>query len=552
MNNGLPIVEIILLLLLSGSRLPAQQGGSSLWVPDMGNGFYRNPVIWADYSDPDVLRAGESFYLVASSFSNFPGLPILRSYDLVNWQLVGHAAVHYPDSALMKPAHGNAIWAPSIRFHDGIYYIFFGDPDRGVYMTTAKNPEGPWQELKLVRKVSGWIDCCPFWDDDGNAYLVHAFANSRCGIKSLLAVNRMSPDGSRILDDGILVFNGQKDHPTIEGPKMYKRNGYYYIFAPAGGVKTGWQTVLRSRNIFGPYEDRIVLQQGTTAVNGPHQGAWISDSGGNDWFIHFQDRLAYGRVVHLQPMTWINDWPVIGSDPDGDGVGEPVAVHKKPLASVSSGIFTPETGDEFNEEHLGLQWQWESDFRTDWYSLSEREDFLRLHSQAPVGGVLNLWDQGNLLLQKISAESMLVTVKMETEFRADGERAGLIVFGTDYAAVVLKQEGNERYMQQVVCMQADRGTAEQIRFSARTGPGPVWLRALILPSAGRGEPPALSCIFSFSTDGKSFRVVGDPFIVKEGKWVGARTGVFISAEGKEKSSGFADFDYFRVTVPSDK
>jgi len=217
------------------------KAGGAVWIPDNGDGTYTNPIIDADYSDPDVIRVNDDFYMTSSSFSHFPGLPILYSKDLVNWRIIGHAVQNYPYEIFNKPQHGNGIWAPSIRYHDGQFYIYFGDPDNGVFMTKTKNPAGLWEPLKLIRSAKGWIDVCPFWDNDGNAYIIHAWANSRSGIKSILTVNKMSSDGTKILDDGITVFDGHAKHPTIEGPKLYKRNGYYYIFAPAGGVKTGWQ-----------------------------------------------------------------------------------------------------------------------------------------------------------------------------------------------------------------------------------------------------------------------------------------------------------------------
>ncbi len=197
-------------------------------------------------------------------------------------------------------------------------------------MVKARNPAGPWTEPLLIKPARGWIDPCPFWDDDGNAYLVHAWARSRSGINSILTINRMTADGTKLLDEGMMVFDGRIHHPTIEGPKLYKHNGYYYIFAPAGGVTSGWQTVLRSRNLYGPYEDKIVMDQGKTAINGPHQGAWVELKSGESWFIHFQDRAAFGRIVHLQPVAWRDDWPVIGVDADGDGKGEPVLSYRKP------------------------------------------------------------------------------------------------------------------------------------------------------------------------------------------------------------------------------
>ena len=293
---------------------------SEVWVADNGDGTYKNPVLYADYSDPDVIRVGNDFYMTASSFNCVPGLPLLHSIDLVNWELIGYALHRLtPEEEFDKPQHGNGVWAPCIRYHNNEFYIFYPDPDHGIFMVKAKEITGPWSEPVVVKAGKGLIDPSPFWDDDGKAYLVHAFAGSRAGIKSVLVVSRMSPDGTSLTGDEVIVFDGHSDNPTVEGPKFYKRNGYYYIFAPAGGVTNGWQLALRSKNIFGPYEAKVVLEQGSTSINGPHQGAWVNTAEGEDWFIHFRDRKAYGRVVYLEPMHWENDWPVIGVDRDGNG-----------------------------------------------------------------------------------------------------------------------------------------------------------------------------------------------------------------------------------------
>jgi beta-xylosidase len=326
--KALALIALTAFAFLFGPLPQADQSKPNInrsWIPDRGDGTYRNPIIYADYSDPDVIRVGDDFYMIASSFNCVPGLPILHSRDLVNWKIIAHVfQQQVPQEVFRKPQHGNGVWAPAIRHHKGTFYVFYPDPDFGIYLVKAKNPAGPWSDPLLIKSAKGWIDPCPFWDEDGNAYLVHAWANSRAGIKSIITINRLSPDGTRVLDEGKTVFDGRAHHPTIEGPKLYKRNGYYYIFAPAGGVSTGWQTVLRSRNIYGPYEDRIVMDQGRTGINGPHQGGWVELKSGESWFIHFQDQGAFGRVIHLQPLKWVADWPVIGSDADGDGKGEPV------------------------------------------------------------------------------------------------------------------------------------------------------------------------------------------------------------------------------------
>jgi beta-xylosidase len=302
------ILLLLALALLSASGAQRR----SPWQADNGDGTFRNPILFADYSDPDVIRVGDDFYLISSSFECVPGIPVLHSKDLVNWRIIGHAMPRLPER-YDQPRHGEGCWAPSLRYHEGKFWVYFGDPDLGVFMTTATDPAGPWEAPVLVKSARGWIDVCPLWDDDGAVYLVHAWARSRAGFNSVLTVNRLSADGRRVIDDGVDVFKEPERHPTIEGPKFYKRNAYYYIFAPAGGVKQGWQVVLRSRSVYGPYEDRIVMRQGNTNINGPHQGGWVETPGGESWFVHFQDRGAYGRITHLQPMIWRDDWPVTAS-----------------------------------------------------------------------------------------------------------------------------------------------------------------------------------------------------------------------------------------------
>lgn len=348
-------------------------------------------VLFADYSDPDVIRVGDDYYLVASSFQSVPALPILHSKDLRHWTIVAHAAQRLgPD--FDRPQPGNGVWAPSIRHHDGWFWIYFGDPDRGIFMTRARDARGPWEPLALVKEAKGWIDPCPLWDDDGSLVLVHAWAKSRAGFNGVLTVNRMSADGRRVLDEGTVVFDGREHHPTIEGPKFYKRNGWYYIFAPAGGVKRGWQTVLRSKNVFGPYEDKIILEGGL------HQGAWVDDS-----FIHFQDLGAYGRVVHRQSLRWVNDWPEIDVVP-----------------GISPA--TVQTSDDFNGKQLGLQWQWEGNPQSTWSSLR--------------GGALRLRTD-HALLQKFPAPAFTATTKV---LRASGP-AGIIVAGTESATLDYRSAG---------------------------------------------------------------------------------------------------------------
>ena len=319
-------------------------------------------------------------------------------------------------------------------------------------MTTAERAEGPWEPAHLVKPARGLIDACPLWDDDGRMYVVHAWAKSRAGFNAVLTVLELSPDGRRVIGEGRTVFEGGTKHFTIEGPKLYKRDGWYWIFAPAGGVKTGWQVALRSRSVYGPYEDRIVLAQGRTAVNGPHQGAWVDAPDGSDWFLHFQDRGAYGRVVHLQPMRWKDGWPVMGADPDGDGTGEPVASSRKPTAGEPPR--EPQTSEEFDGPAPGLQWQWQSNPDPSWWSIVDGA--LRLSAVPAAARGDTLWAAGHLLLQKLPAPAFVATTLVRPESLREGEEAGLVVMGRDYAALVVSPRGDGVRLALRVCAEGRR------------------------------------------------------------------------------------------------
>jgi beta-xylosidase len=516
------------------------QAVSKVWVADNGNGMYKNPIIHADYSDPDAIRVGDDFYLVASSFEDIPGLPILHSKDLVNWTIIGHALLKQPPyNVFSKPQHGGGVWAPSIRFHNGEFYIYYPDPDFGIYVVKAKNPAGPWSLPVMVEAGKGLIDPCPLWDDDGKTYLVHAYAGSRAGIKSILVVKRLSDDGTKVIDDGKLVFDGHDQDPTLEGPKFYKRNGYYYIFAPSGGVATGWQLVLRSKNIYGPYERKVVLAQGASTTNGPHQGAWVITQTGEDWFLHFQDKDAYGRILHLQPMKWVNNWPVMGIDKDGDGTGEPVLVYKKPNVGKTYSIATPADSDEFNSNTLGLQWQWMANPKATWAFTNTSNGSLRLFSDK-TDSVANLWGAPNVLLQKFPAEEFMVTTKLTftPNPKLENEKTGLTIMGFSYASIGLKSRKDGIYLVHTLCKDADKGKAEKETDIMKAPSSTVYCRVLVIKGG--------LCQFAYSFDGTNFTKVGDLFTAEVGRWIGAKVGIFCTRQTQINDSGFADFDWFRV------
>ncbi len=514
---------------------------SKVWVADQGNGTYKNPILNADYSDPDAIRVGDDFYLVASSFDAVPGLPILHSKDLVNWTILTHALKRQPPfEHFEKTQHGNGVWAPSIRYHNNEFYIYYPDPDFGIYLTKAKNAEGPWSEPVLVESGKGLIDPCPLWDDNGQVYLVYAYAGSRAGIKSIIAVKKLSEDGSKALDEGVLVYDGHETDPTIEGPKFYKRNGFYYIFAPAGGVSTGWQLVLRSKNIYGPYERKVVMDQGKSSVNGPHQGAWVTTQKGEDWFLHFQDKEAYGRVVHLQPMKWVNDWPVTGIDKDGDGKGEPVLTYKKPDVGKTYPIATPAESDEFNDRAFGLQWQWQANPKATWAMMNPAKGTLRLYSDKVPEDAKNLWDVPNVLMQKFPADNFMVTTKLTftPNPKIENERTGLIIMGQSYAILALRNKKDGIYLVQGICQNAHKGKTENELVITKVKDAAVYLRAKITDGA--------KCRFSYSTDGKKFTDAGPEFQAEVGQWIGAKAGLFCTRESQINDSGWGDYDWFRV------
>lgn len=512
---------------------------SKVWVSDNGNGTYTNPVINADYSDPDAIRVGEDYYMISSSFDQVPGLPILHSKDLVNWKIIGHALQRQiPVEVFNKNQHGNGVWAPAIRHHNNEFYIYYPDPDFGIYMIKATSIAGPWSNPVLVEGGAGLIDPCPLWDDDGKVYLSHAYAGSRAGIKSILVIKEMNTEGTKTISNGVMVYDGHELDPTIEGPKVYKRNGYYYLFAPAGGVATGWQLVLRSKNIYGPYERKVVMEQGKTSVNGPHQGAWVNTKSGEDWFLHFQDKEAIGRVVHLQPMKWVNDWPVIGEDKDGDGNGNPVLRYKKPNVGKVYPIETPVDTDEFNNVKLGLQWQWQANPQATWSFMNTQKGTLRLFAH-PVETGQTLWNTPHVLLQKFPSDAFTVVTKLSftPSDKFTGEKAGLTTMAMNYGSIAIKRKENGNVIVFTTCEKADRGGKEIEKEIAPLHQKDIYFRMQFKSDT--------TCIFSYSLNGDKFIEVGT-VKATPGKWIGSKTGLFITSNVKINDAGFVDVDWFRV------
>lgn len=515
-----------------------------MWIADQGDGTYTNPILYTDYSDPDAIRVGEDYFMIASSFCNTPAVPLLHSKDLVNWKVINYIIDKLPFDYYDKPVHGCGTWAPAIRYHEGTYYVFIPMPDEGIMMCKTTDPFGKWSEPAYVRKVVGWIDPCPFWDEDGKAYMVTAFARSRIGFKSMLYMSPIEPDCSGVLDDGQFIYDGHATQPTIEGPKLYKRNGYYYIFAPAGGVKPGWQTVLRSKNIYGPWEEKIVLHQGNSPVNGPHQGAWVDTPDGQDWFLHFQDVGNAGRIVHLQPMHWENDWPVIGIAKDGNDYGEPVLEYRKPdVGDVETDVCEPDSSDSFCGKNLGLQWQWNANYDKKWYSCTERGLILNAmfkEADRPLG------DVRNLLLQKWPAPEFTCITKIDVTGMKEGDTVGIISMGMLYEGLALTKnaagfdvsvtEGTQHFDKEKAITDEQTKTVAQLA-AAECADG-VWFMYKVVRtgyrdiSAEEKHTPVEMLGLYYSVNGTDF-VKCISAESKAGRWVGVKNGIYCISDNDD-------------------
>ena len=532
-----------------------------LYLADCGDGTYRNPVLCCDYSDPDVIRVGDTYYLTASTFNYVPGLPILVSKDLVNWTLANYALPNIPDRRYDTPCHAQGVWAPAIRYHGGRFYIFYGMPDEGIFMISTEDALGSWDAPVCVLPGKGLIDPCPFWDDDGSAWVVHGYAKSRIGFKAVLGLFPMSADATHAIGDDHILYDGQATQPTIEGPKVYKRDGWYYIFAPAGGVPTGWQTVLRSRDIHGPYEEKIVLTQGSTVVNGPHQGGWVTTPSGQDWFLHFQSRGLYGRILHLQPMAWDADgWPRMGVKDEQPApapqteeevhraallaaypdCGVPVMRYKKPDAPVCP-ITSEQGSDSFKADHLALQWQFMGNWRPDFYRVGDGK--LQLYARKLPSGGTTLWDAPQVLSQKVACPAFTAETEVDVQALQNGAQAGFVLLGGQYGGIAVRPTAD--------------GVKLDFVYSAGSGQGEQTLETVLQPEKKRqvhlrmtltptGYDQAQAAFF-WRVDGAEYAPIGKPFSPAKATWVGARLALFAMPLEINEDAGSASFSAFHVT-----
>lgn len=500
---------------------------------DQGNGTYINPVLNADYSDPDVVRVGEDYYMVCSEF-HFMGMPVLHSKDLVNWTIISqvYSEFKFAPEFDTNDRYAGGSWAPAIRYQDQKFYVYFCTPDDGLFMSTAEKAEGPWEPLIQVVDTAGWEDPCPFWDDNGRAYL----GRSQVGAGPIY-IHRMSPDGKKLLDEGVIVYTG----PVAEGTKIHKLNNYYYLSIPEGGVAMGWQTILRSKDIYGPYEKRVVLEKGSTAINGPHQGSLIDLPNGDWWFMHFQSVFSIGRVCHLQPMRWKDDWPEMGVDIDMNGIGEPVYVWKKPDVGKVYPIMAPQTSDEFDKSDLGFQWAWNHNPVHEAWSVTSHPGYLSLTSLKDTSFI----KAKNTLTQKVMGSFGEATTLLIADEIAEGQKAGLCMMGRQYNLLgITKVDGKlmifadingsksmEPVNSSMIYLRVQHSPSE---FDMETPP----------PERGRRRFPRMkpSNQFYYSTDNKEFLPLGEKFSATFGNWKGPKIGLFSYHESGQ--GGTALFDWF--------
>lgn len=501
---------------------------------------YQNPILYADYSDPDVIRVGSDFYMVSSSFTYLPGVPLLHSKDLVHWEIINYCVPSLPFAKYDTPAHGSGTWAPSIRYHDGKFVVFVPLPDEGILVSESKDPYGTFQTHLLCRSI-GWIDPCPFWDEDGRAWMVFAFAKSRCGIKHRLALIQIDPECTKILSEPRIIFDGTQIAPTSEGPKMYKRNGYYYVLFPAGGVKKGWQACIRSGSLEGPWEYRVVCRQGSTRINGPHQGGWVSAPDGSDWFIHFQDVGALGRIIRLEPMKWVNDFPVIGSDEDGDGIGEPVTEYTPPVPDAPH--YQIAESDDFSKDTLGLQWQWQANPDPAWFQLDEKKHQLHLFCRP----VRSLWEAGNALTQIPQHRTFDVETKVSLVHASKGDQACLGMLGKTYGYIAILAGKKQSREIAVFCGEVT-GDGMDSRAEEK--------KLLAVPLDGKADQTVtLYCrvledstfTFAFSLDGgQHIEETGIRFPLTPACWTGAKICLWCANTEKQLSGGYGAYDYIHI------
>lgn len=500
--------------------------------------MYQNPILYADYSDPDVIRVGEDYYMVASSFTYLPGVPLLHSKDLVHWEIINYCVLALPFEKYDQPSHGSGTWAPSIRYHDGLFYVFIPLPDEGIFVARSADPYGEFT-LNCLQPAKGWIDPCPLWDDDGKAYMVFAYARSRCGIKHRLDLVEMDPQCTKLLGEPVTIFDGEQLGPTTEGPKFYKYQGMYYILMPSGGVATGWQSALRSESVTGPYEYRIVMHQGNTEVNGPHQGGFVTAPDGRHWFVHFQDVIELGRITHLQPMCFNGGWPFIGSELNGDGIGEPVKEWHIPAEGQPK--YEIAKSDDFTGDCLGLQWQWQANPQDFFFSLNGHPG-IRLFCLSNKSRENLLWYAPNAMTQipQHKAFSAVTKVRLNGDKTGDMASIGMIGHSYAYMGLIKTEKGNQLavYSGKVINKEFEGLAEENLDASCLIEGDTAYLKLEVFTNK--------TFRFSWSLDGIRYTNTGKAYPLCRATWTGAKLCLWSSNKNNCMSEGFGEYEFIHI------
>jgi beta-xylosidase len=505
-------LTIFMLSLLPSVSLFAQKMHS-----DNDDGTYTNPVIAADFPDPDVILAGDAFYMVSTTMFVFPGVTILKSYDLVNWEYCSNAVQRFDFSkcydldSCNRYSHGQ--WATSLRYHNSKFYLLFITLDEGGFLCTASKPEGPWEIKKLPK---GFYDPGLFFDDDGRIYVAHGYSN----LYITELDNNFAPKGN-----DSLVYTGDI-RKGLEGTHVYKINGYYYLYCTYGGVD-GIQVALRSKNIYGPYEQNIVIRDTTKGLNfGIHQGALIKTQAGEWWTMLFVDQGPFGRFPSLHPVTWVDDWPIAGVG------GKGVVTYRKPDVGRDYPIKILPTSDEFNNAALGMQWGWNHNPDSTKWSLTQKPGYLRLTTGKVVA---NLREARNTLTQRAFAyysKTMptIAVTKIEVDNMRDGDVAGLAVFQDPYAYIAVKQINGSRY----IIMVNNGEKIDSVPMKGKT--------IYLLASAHYGTGKAS---FAYSPDNKKFISLGNELSMRFNLTVFTGNKFCLFNYATNSTGGYVDFDWFR-------
>ncbi len=499
---------------------------------DNGDGTFTNPVINADFPDPDVIFVDGTYYMVSTTMFVFPGVTILQSKDLVNWEYCSNAIPRfdydpcYNLDGCDRYSHGQ--WATSLKFHNDQFHLLFITLDEGGFYGTSDKPEGPW---KFRKQPKGYYDPGLFFDDDGKIYVTHGY--------SKIYLTEVDENLAPISKDS-LIFTGDI-RPGLEGMHVYKTNGYYYLYGTYGGLD-GFQAALRSRNIWGPYEQKIVIRDTTHGPNyGIHQGALIRTQTDEWWTMLFVDSGPFGRFPSLQPVEWIDDWPMVGVD------GKAVTTHKKPDVGQDYPTQVLPTTDEFEMDKLGMQWSWNHNPEPSKWSLSERDGYLRLKT---VNKVSDLRMARNTLTQRMHAyfSDTVYTIgstKMEYGNMKDGDVAGLAIFQDPYAYIGIKKVGEKFF----VVMVNNGETIDSIQTESTS----IYFKADPLHGSGaaplyEGESVAGSgtARFYYSVDGESFTQLGNEFQMKFNLSVFTGNKFCLFNFPTKQTGGYVDFDYFRM------